>query len=64
MCILFYYNSTDFGKTFRRINAEVFDTHIRKDGGIMKSPKNPNKVCPGNLFTTYNANVHLLNDKL
>lgn len=44
MCTIFY-NSNDFGKTFRRLNAEVFDTHIRKDGGIMKSPVNPKKVC-------------------
>ncbi|KAJ7388869.1 Sortilin [Desmophyllum pertusum] len=39
------YKSDDFGKTFKRINAEIFNTHIRKDSGIMKSPVNPKKVC-------------------
>ena len=37
--------SDDFGKTFKRINAEIFNTRIRKDSGIMKSPVNPKKVC-------------------
>ena len=41
----FFVNSDDFGKKFRRINAEIFNTHIRKAGGIMKSPVNPKKVC-------------------
>ena len=44
-----FFNSNDFGQHFRRINAEVFDTHIRKDGGIMKSPVNPDKVCSESL---------------
>ncbi|CAH3016922.1 unnamed protein product [Porites evermanni] len=38
------YRSDDFGKKFRPINAEIFNTHIRKAGGIMKSPVNPKKV--------------------
>lgn len=38
------YKSEDFGKTFKHVNAEVFNTHIRKDSGILKSPVNPNKV--------------------
>lgn len=38
------YKSTDFGKSFHRINAQIFETHLRKDAGIMKSPVNPNKV--------------------
>lgn len=38
------YRSDDFGKTFKQVNAEIFNTHIRRDGGIMKSPVNPNKV--------------------
>ena len=41
----FFVNSDDFGKKFRRINAEIFNAHIRKTGGIMKSPVNPKKVC-------------------
>ena len=41
----FFINSDDFGKKFRPINAEIFNTHIRKAGGIMKSPVNPKKVC-------------------
>ena len=41
----FFVNSDDFGKKFRPINAEIFNTHIRKTGGIMKSPVNPKKVC-------------------
>ena len=41
----FFVNSDDFGKKFRPINAEIFNTHIRKAGGIMKSPVNPKKVC-------------------
>lgn len=38
------YESTDFGKEFKRINAQVFNTRIRKDGGILKSPVNRDKV--------------------
>ena len=43
--LYFFFNSDDFGKKFRRINAEIFNTHVRKGGGIMKSPVNPKKVC-------------------
>lgn len=38
------YKSEDFGKTFNHVNAEVFNMHIRKDSGILKSPIDPNKV--------------------
>ena len=41
---LFSCFSEDFGKTFKHVNAEVFNMHIRKDSGILKSPVNPNKV--------------------
>ncbi|RMX56756.1 hypothetical protein pdam_00022246, partial [Pocillopora damicornis] len=38
------YKSEDFGKNFNHVNAEVFNMHIRKDSGILKSPIDPNKV--------------------
>ena len=43
--MLLYFISLDSGKTFTRINAEISNTQIRKDNGILKSPVNPNKVC-------------------
>jgi len=43
--MLLCFISVDFGKTFTHINAEIFNTQIRKDNGILKSPVNPDKVC-------------------
>ena len=50
---LFSCFSEDFGKTFKHVNAEVFNMHIRKDSGILKSPVDPNKVSNSLILCLY-----------
>ncbi|XP_032235720.1 sortilin [Nematostella vectensis] len=38
------YKSSDFGKTFKQINTDIFNAHIRRNFGIQKSPVDPNRV--------------------